>query len=97
MTDDGAVPAASTSVVVEGATLILPLGDVVDLGQEKARLEKEIDRLDGELAKFAAKLGNPAFSLRPNQRSSRNSASARPIRAATATGSKPPMIGLEGV
>jgi valyl-tRNA synthetase len=54
-------PPGSVSVVVEGTTLILPLGDVVDLGQEKARLKKEIDRLDGELAKFAAKLGNSGF------------------------------------
>jgi valyl-tRNA synthetase len=51
----------SVSVVVEGTTLILPLGDVVDLGQEKARLGKEIARLDGELAKFSAKLANPGF------------------------------------
>jgi valyl-tRNA synthetase len=56
-----AVPAGSVSIVVEGATLILPLGDVVDLGQEKARLSKEIGRLDADLAKFAAKLGNPGF------------------------------------
>jgi valyl-tRNA synthetase len=55
------LPAGSISVVVEGTTLILPLGAVVDLGQEKARLKKEIGRLDGELAKFAAKLGNPGF------------------------------------
>ncbi|HXP03160.1 MAG TPA: valine--tRNA ligase [Stellaceae bacterium] len=55
------VPPRSVSVVVEGTTLILPLGDVVDLGQERARLKKELDRLDGELAKFAAKLGNPGF------------------------------------
>ena len=48
-------------VVVEGATFILALGDVVDLGREKARLAKEIGRLDGDLAKFAAKLANPAF------------------------------------
>jgi valyl-tRNA synthetase len=54
-------PAASVSVVVEGTTLILKLGDVVDLGQEKARLGKEIGRLDADLAKFAAKLGNPGF------------------------------------
>jgi valyl-tRNA synthetase len=47
--------------VVEGATFILALGDVVDLPKEKARLAKEIGRLDGDLAKFAAKLGNPAF------------------------------------
>ena len=56
-----AAPTGSVSVVVEGTTLILPLGAVVDLGQEKARLKKEIDRLDGELAKFAAKLGNSGF------------------------------------
>jgi valyl-tRNA synthetase len=54
-------PADSVSVVVDGTTLILPLGDVVDLGQEKARLGKEIGRLDADLAKFAAKLGNPGF------------------------------------
>ena len=59
MTDAGR--ADSVSVVVEGTTLILPLGDVVDLGQEKARLGKEIARLDGDLTKFAAKLGNPGF------------------------------------
>jgi valyl-tRNA synthetase len=56
-----AAPAGSVSVVVEGTTLILPLGDVIDLNQEKARLGKEIGRLDADLAKFAAKLGNPGF------------------------------------
>jgi len=54
-------PSGSVSVVVDGTTLILPLGDVVDLGQEKARLGKEIGRLEGDLAKLAAKLGNPGF------------------------------------
>ena len=47
--------------MVEGATLILPLGDIVDLDREKARLGKEIGRLDAEIAKIAAKLGNPNF------------------------------------
>jgi valyl-tRNA synthetase len=56
-----ATPAGSVAVVVDGTTLILPLGDVVDLGQEKARLGKEIGRLEGDLAKLAAKLGNPGF------------------------------------
>ena len=54
-------PAGSVSVVIEGTTLILPLGDIVDLGQEKARLGREIAKFDAELAKFAAKLGNPGF------------------------------------
>lgn len=34
----------------------------VDPAQEKARLDKEIARLEGEFAKATAKLGNPAFA-----------------------------------
>ncbi|HEX3538400.1 MAG TPA: valine--tRNA ligase [Stellaceae bacterium] len=56
-----AVPAGSVPAVVPGATLILRLGEVVDLAREKVRLKKEIGRLEGDLAKFAAKLANPAF------------------------------------
>jgi valyl-tRNA synthetase len=56
-----AVPAGSVQIVVEGVTLVLPLGDVVDISFERARLEKEIGRLDAELARIAAKLGNPQF------------------------------------
>jgi valyl-tRNA synthetase len=48
-------------VPVEGATLVLALGEVVDLGREKTRLAKEIGRLDADLAKLAGKLANPAF------------------------------------
>ena len=55
------VPHGSAQTVVEGTTLILPLGGVVDLAREKARLAKEIGRLDGDLQKFAQKLANPAF------------------------------------
>jgi len=56
-----AVSAGGVSAVVEGTTLILRLGDVVDLSKEKARLAKELGRLDAELAKMAAKLNNPSF------------------------------------
>ena len=42
-------------------TLILPVGEIIDLGREKARLAKEISRLDADLVKFAGKLANPAF------------------------------------
>ena len=56
-----AMPAGGVSAVVEGTTLILRLGEVVDLSKEKARLAKELGRLDAELAKMAAKLNNPSF------------------------------------
>jgi valyl-tRNA synthetase len=55
------VPAGGVQAIVDGATLILRLGDVVDLPRERARLGKEIGRLDAELAKIAAKLANPDF------------------------------------
>jgi valyl-tRNA synthetase len=55
------VPAGGVQTIVDGATLILRLGDIVDLAGEKARLGKEISRLDTELAKIAAKLANPDF------------------------------------
>jgi valyl-tRNA synthetase len=55
------VPEGSVQSVVEGATLVLQIAGAVDLGREKARLAKEIERLDTELAKIAAKLRNPGF------------------------------------
>ncbi len=54
-------PSGAVQIVVDGATLVLPLGEVIDLAREKARLAKEIGRLDSEIAKIAAKLGNPQF------------------------------------
>src|SRR5712691_7555560 len=44
-----------------GATFALHIGDVVDLAREKARLSKEIAKAEGDLAKVATKLANPAF------------------------------------
>ncbi|MBV8504539.1 MAG: class I tRNA ligase family protein, partial [Alphaproteobacteria bacterium] len=55
------LPPGGVQAVVERATLILALGEVVDLTQEKERLGKEIIRLETELAKIAAKLANPNF------------------------------------
>ncbi|MBV9829544.1 MAG: valine--tRNA ligase [Alphaproteobacteria bacterium] len=56
-----AAPAGGIAAVVEGTTLIVRVGDVIDLGREKARLTKEIGRLDTELSKMGQKLANPAF------------------------------------
>jgi len=55
------VPGESAQFVVGDATFALPLAGVIDLGVEKARLEKEIVKLDGEVAQVDKKLNNEQF------------------------------------
>ncbi|MDX6749457.1 valine--tRNA ligase [Geminicoccaceae bacterium 1502E] len=58
---EGAVPGNALQVVVDEATLAMPVADVVDLAQEAQRLRKEIARLEGEIGKIEQKLANPKF------------------------------------
>ena len=51
----------AVQVVVDEATVLLPLAAVIDLDQEKARLSKEIAKLSGEIDKVEKKLANQAF------------------------------------
>ena len=43
------------------ATLALPLADVIDVDAEKARLTKDISKVEGEIKKISGKLGNQGF------------------------------------
>ncbi len=54
-------PAGSVTFVLDGATVALPLEGVVDLPAEAARLKKEITKIEAELKKMDAKLGNLEF------------------------------------
>ena len=58
---DGEVPKGSAQGVIDEATILLPLADVIDFDQEKARLQKEIGKLDADITKFEKKLGNAGF------------------------------------
>jgi len=55
------VPEGSVSVVLPYATLFLPLADLIDVAAEIARLEKEQQRLLGELRRSEGMLGNEKF------------------------------------
>jgi len=51
----------AVQIVVGEATLSLPLGGIVDLDAERARLGRELDKISKEIAKIDAKLGNEQF------------------------------------
>lgn len=55
------VPAGAVQVVVDEATAALPIGDVIDVAQEVARLQKEVGKVDGEIGKIEKKLANESF------------------------------------
>jgi valyl-tRNA synthetase len=55
------IPKGSAQFVLGEAAAALPLGEVIDLDKERARLAKEIRRAEDEIARFDAKLSNAAF------------------------------------
>ena len=56
-----AAPRASASAVVQGCQIIVPLRGAVDLAGELARLDKEMQKLEKDLAGVNAKLANESF------------------------------------
>lgn len=51
----------TASQVTEGCTVFVPLGELVDLEKEKARLAAESERIQGEIARAEGKLHNRGF------------------------------------
>ncbi|WP_334076025.1 MULTISPECIES: valine--tRNA ligase [Paenibacillus] len=58
---EAAVPDKAMTAVVTGAELYLPLSGLIDISQEIARLEKELDHLNKEVERVEKKLGNEGF------------------------------------
>jgi valyl-tRNA synthetase len=55
------VPEGAAHIVLGEATVALPLAGVIDLGAERARLEKDLDRTATDIAAINARLGNQGF------------------------------------
>ena len=49
------------SQVMEGCTVFVPLGELVDLSKERERLSKELERIVGEIRRADGKLQNRGF------------------------------------
>jgi valyl-tRNA synthetase len=58
---DLAGDAAGHAVLGDGTSVSVPLGDLIDVARECARLSSELTRLEGQLQGLAAKLGNEQF------------------------------------
>ena len=52
----------SSSILTEGMEVIIPFGDLVDMEEEKKRLESEIKKLEAEVLRASKMLSNPGFT-----------------------------------
>jgi valyl-tRNA synthetase len=52
----------TTAVRAQYGELYLPLEGLIDVAAEKARLTKELEKIESEVQKVTQKLGNPAFT-----------------------------------
>ena len=55
------VPKASAQIVLDEATVALPLEGVIDFAVEKARLSKELEKIAKDTAAIDGRLNNPGF------------------------------------
>jgi valyl-tRNA synthetase len=67
MTENQAAPQGSARIVIDEATFVLPLADVIDIAKEKQRLGKEREKALAEIAKIDAKLADTTFMARAPQ------------------------------
>ena len=58
---EDAVPKASAQIVLDEATIALPLEGVIDFAAEKARLAKELEKIAKDMAGIDSRLNNPGF------------------------------------
>jgi valyl-tRNA synthetase len=51
----------SAQIVLDEATVFLPLAEIIDIAKERARLTKDLDKAKAEAGKIEKKLDNPQF------------------------------------
>jgi valyl-tRNA synthetase len=62
--DFGKPPHGAVQIVLDEATLALPLAGIIDIGAESKRLKREIDKVGSEIRQLDAKLANEKFVSR---------------------------------
>ena len=64
ISEDRAPSQGVVQAVVDEAAYALPVGEVIDIGRERARLERALHKLSGEIGRIDAKLANGDFIAR---------------------------------
>ena len=59
--DKSALPEKTVSQVLDGIELFIPLGELVDLEKEIARLQSDLDNIENEVKRASGKLSNNGF------------------------------------
>ncbi|MEO5621266.1 MAG: class I tRNA ligase family protein, partial [Cypionkella sp.] len=59
---EGPAPKGSIALALEGATFAIPLAGLIDIAEEKSRLQKTMDKLAKEIGGLKGRLGNPNFA-----------------------------------
>ncbi|MDF0594550.1 valine--tRNA ligase [Psychromarinibacter halotolerans] len=62
LTEVAEMPKGAITIAVEGGLFGLPLADIIDVAEEKARLEKTLAKLEKEIRGLAGRLSNPKFA-----------------------------------
>ena len=57
----GKPPHGAVQIVLDEATLALPLAGIIDIDAESKRLKREIDKVGSEIRQLDAKLANEKF------------------------------------
>ncbi len=60
----GKPPSGAVQIVLDEATLALPLAGIIDVDAEQKRLKREIDKIGSEIRQLDAKLSNEKFVSR---------------------------------
>jgi valyl-tRNA synthetase len=67
LTFEDDVPKNAAQMVLDEATIALPLEGVIDFGAEKARLNKELEKIAKDMSGIDGRLNNPAFVAKAPQ------------------------------
>ncbi|MCL6229710.1 valine--tRNA ligase [Bartonella bilalgolemii] len=60
-------PAMSAQIILGETTFCLPLGQLINLDAERARLKKDMDKIERDIEKILIKLNNPKFIANAKQ------------------------------